>query len=55
MRFGPFLAIFIVLFVLWIGGFVLYHVTGLMIHLLLLSAVVSLLIHFFSSSDHKTA
>src|SRR5579871_2844629 len=33
----------------WIGGFVVYHVAGFMIHLLLIFAVILLVIHLFSS------
>jgi Family of unknown function (DUF5670) len=49
MRFGPFLGIALVLFLLWIGGFVFFHVAGFMIHLLLIFAVISLVIHLFSA------
>lgn len=50
MRFGPFLIIAILLFILWIGGFLLFHVAGALIHLLLLVAVISLLLHFFTGT-----
>ena len=30
----------------WIGGFTVYHVAGGLIHLLLLFAVISLILHF---------
>ncbi len=50
MRFGAFLGIAILLFVLWIGGFVVFHVAGFLIHLLLIFAVIALLIHLFSGS-----
>ena len=50
MRFGPFLAIAVLLFLLWIGGFVVFHVAGSLIHLLLLIAIVSLVVHFFTGS-----
>jgi len=50
MRFGPFLGIALVLFVLWLGGFVMFHVASLLIHLLLVFAVISLVIHLFSGS-----
>ena len=36
----------IVLVVLWLLGFVAFHVAGLFIHLLLLFAVISLIMHF---------
>jgi hypothetical protein len=49
MRFGPFLGIALVLFLLWIGGFVFFHVAGFLIHLLLIFAVISLVIHLFSA------
>jgi hypothetical protein len=40
-----FLILAVVLVVLWLGGFALFHVTGFLIHLLLLFAVVSLIMH----------
>lgn len=48
MRFGPFLGIAIVLFILWIGAFVFFHVAGFLIHILLILAVISLVVHLFS-------
>ena len=48
MRFGPFLIIAILLFIIWIGGFVAFHVAGALIHLLLLFALISLVIHLFA-------
>lgn len=47
---GPpmFLIIAIVLVVAWIGGFVVFHTAGFLIHLLLLFAVISLIMHFVS-------
>jgi Family of unknown function (DUF5670) len=53
MRFGPFLVIALILFILWVGGFVFFHVAGALIHLLLIIAVISLIVHFFTGS--KTA
>ena len=50
MRFGPFLGLAILLFVLWIGGFVVFHVASFLIHLLLILAVISLLAHLFTGS-----
>jgi len=32
----------------WIGSFVMYHVAGFLIHLLLIFAVISLVIHLFT-------
>jgi len=50
VRFGPFLGLAILLFVLWIGGFVVFHVASFLIHLLLILAVISLLAHLFTGS-----
>jgi Family of unknown function (DUF5670) len=37
---------FFVLLIAWIGGFTVFHVAGGLIHLLLLFAVISLIMHF---------
>ncbi len=50
MRFGPFLGLAILLFLLWIGGFVFFHVAGFFIHLLLVFALISLLAHLFTGA-----
>lgn len=42
MRFGSFLAISIWLLVVWAGGFLMFHVASVLIHLLLLLAVLFL-------------
>jgi hypothetical protein len=49
MRFGPFLIVAVLLLVLWAGVFVFFHVAGFLIHLLLIFAVISLVVHLFSS------
>jgi len=41
-----FLALFLVLFVAWICGFVVFHVAGGLIHILLVVALISLVWHF---------
>jgi Family of unknown function (DUF5670) len=38
--------LFVVLLIAWIGGFTVLHVTGGLIHLLLVLAVISLILHF---------
>ena len=48
MRFGIFAILAILLVFAWIGGFVVYHVAGALIHLLLLFAIISLVLHLFS-------
>jgi len=47
MRFGPFLALAILLAIVWVGSFIFFHVAGALIHLLLLFAVISLVVHLF--------
>jgi Family of unknown function (DUF5670) len=51
MRFGPFLGLAMLLVVLWAGGFLFFHVAGFLIHLLLIFAVISLIVHLFTSSS----
>jgi hypothetical protein len=41
-----FLILAIVLVVLWLGGFFVMHVSSLFIHLLLLFAIISIIMHF---------
>jgi hypothetical protein len=41
-----FMALFFVLLVMWVLGFAAFHVTGGLIHLLLIVAVISLVMHF---------
>jgi hypothetical protein len=42
--------LFVVLLIAWIGGFTMFHVAGGLIHLLLLFAVISLILHFVMGS-----
>jgi uncharacterized protein DUF5670 len=48
MRFGPFLGLALLLLVLWVGGFVVFHVASGLIHILLLFAIISVVVHFFT-------
>jgi hypothetical protein len=41
-----FLGLGIILLLLWLGGFFVFHVTAFFIHILLILAVVSLVFHF---------
>ncbi len=43
-----FLIIALVLVVLWIGGFVMFKSAGILIHLLLIFAVISVIGHFLT-------
>jgi hypothetical protein len=40
------IVLFVVLLVAWIGGFTMFHVAGALIHLLLILAIISLVMHF---------
>ena len=42
-----FLALFGILLVMWLMGLFAFHVAGGLIHLLLIIAVISLVMHFF--------
>ncbi len=46
-----FLVIGIVLLVLWIGGFVVFHVSAFAIHLLLILAVISIVFNFLGGRN----
>jgi len=48
MRSFIWLALAALLLLVWIGSFVMYHVAGFLIHLLLIFAVISLAIHLFT-------
>ena len=41
-----FLVLFVVLLLAWIMGFAAFHVAGGLIHLLLIVALISLVVHF---------
>ncbi len=47
MRGFIWLTLAVLLVFAWIGSFVMYHVAGFLIHLLLIFAVISLVIHLF--------
>jgi uncharacterized protein DUF5670 len=38
--------LFVILLIAWLGGFTVFHVAGGMIHLLLVLAIISLVMHF---------
>ena len=48
MRGFVWLVLALLLFFAWIGSFIMYHVAGFLIHLLLVLALISLVIHLFS-------
>jgi hypothetical protein len=45
-----FMTLFVVLLVMWLLGFFAFHVAGGLIHILLIVAVISLVMHFFRRS-----
>jgi hypothetical protein len=45
--------LFVVLLVAWIGGLTVFHVAGGLIHLLLVFAVISLILHFVTAVRGK--
>jgi len=45
-----FLILAVVLVILWLGGFAVMHVSSLLIHLLLLFAVISIIMHFVTGN-----
>jgi hypothetical protein len=48
MRFGPFLGLALLLLILWLGGFLVFHVASGLIHILLLFAIISVVVHFLT-------
>ncbi len=44
-----FLILAVVLVLLWLGGFTLFHVSSFLIHLLLIFAVISIIMHFVTA------
>jgi Family of unknown function (DUF5670) len=50
VRFGPFMVIAFLLLLMWAGGFLLFHVASGLIHLLLLFAVISFVVHFITGT-----
>jgi hypothetical protein len=41
-----FLVLALILVLAWIGSFIVFHVAGFLIHLLLIFAFISLILHF---------
>jgi hypothetical protein len=42
-----FIVLFAILLLAWLGGFLVFHVSSVLIHILLLSAAISLMAHLF--------
>jgi hypothetical protein len=43
-----FLALFVILLILWLAGFLAFHIAGALIHILLIIALIALVYHFMS-------
>jgi hypothetical protein len=41
----------LILVILWAGGFFVFHVSGFLIHLLIIFAVISIIIHFITGRN----
>jgi len=48
VKFGAFLGLAILLMIVWVVSFLLFHIAGLLIHLLLVLAVIFLIIQLVS-------
>ena len=49
MRPYVFIVLFVVLLFTWVGGFLVYHIAGFFIHVLLILAIIALVLHLFRS------
>lgn len=50
-----FIILAIILAVAWLFGFTMLHAAGFAIHILLIAAVISLIVHFVSGGRARTA
>ncbi len=41
----------LILVILWAGGFFVFHVSGFLIHLLIIFAVISIIVHFITGRN----
>jgi hypothetical protein len=48
VKVGPLLGLAVLLAIVWVISFVVFHIAGLLIHVLLLLAVVCLIIQLFT-------
>jgi len=45
-----FLLLGVILIIAWLGGFLMFHTAGFLIHILLIFAVISIIFHFLRGS-----
>ena len=50
-----FIGLAIILVVAWLLGFTLFHAAGFAIHLLLIAAIISVIVHFVSGGRTRPA
>jgi hypothetical protein len=50
VKMGIFMVLFIVLLLAWIFSFAVFHIAGGLLHILLVLAVISLIVHFVRGS-----
>jgi len=48
MREFIWLVLALLLFLAWVGSYVVFHVAGILIHLLLVFALISVIVHIYS-------
>jgi hypothetical protein len=49
MRLGPFLFVGVFLLLIWTAALLIFHVTDIVIHVFVLFAIISFVMHFFWS------
>ena len=49
MRLGPFLFVGVFLLLIWTAALLIFHVTDIVIHVFILCAILSFVMHFFWS------
>lgn len=50
-----FLVLFVLLFLAWVFSFVVFHITAGLIHILLVLAIISIIVHFVRRGSGHTA
>ena len=50
-----FIGLAIILAIAWLLGFTMFHAAGFAIHLLLIAAVISVIVHFVNGGRARTA
>ncbi len=51
MRLGPFLFVGVFLLLIWIASFLVFHVADALVHLFILFAIISFVMHLFWARD----